>query len=930
MMFRSLCVATSQFWATMVSTMASETSSTSKGSARSEKVPPVAISPGWLGVSALFEASAARHGDALAVVDGDESLSYVYFFNRVAELAEHLRKLGVRRGSLVGLHLRRSSACLIALHAVMRAGGAYIPLDINLPAGRRELLLDDTKPELVLVDDAWVDTPAGRAFSSTGRVATLSRAGSVCRVGKSVADLEPVEDSRESGGPQGSADGSCPSDLVYIIHTSGSTGRPKGVKVTQQNLLSFLGVFGEVVRKPLNGRWLWTTPLSFDPSVVEVIWTFMMGGTVSIAPDDALAADLGSLIRHGGITHLQCTPTRAQMLLADPSDRASLGSLRQMFIGGEVLRPALAEDLLSTGLGRLTNLYGPTETTVWAFKHDVDRRGRNPIPIGVPLTTTSVMVVDKEGNNLGVDEVGELLIGGPEVSDGYHEQIELTNQVFVEFLIEGELRRVYRTGDLVSKHTDGTFTFHGRTDDQIKLRGVRIELAEIEASVESHPDVARAVVVVAGGNDSAHQRLVSFIVCRQSVDVEEVRSWLSDRLDGPMLPAEVCQLDRFPMTSSGKVDRVSLRESAESRPLRSPIERAAVDAGRQHGNESVDSLKRFSFDLEVMAIAGDMSAILGRSVETNDDFFERGGHSLLAVELFARIHARTGVLLPLRLLVDASTPFALAQRIEVEARTTATVVVPFHNTQKNNPRLWLVHGAGGNVLAFRDLATELESDWTVLGLQALGVNPSHSPDLTLQAMVERYVEAIRRTQPDGPYMVGGYSDGGYIAAHVAAHLVAEGAKVGPLVLIDAFVGSEIPSGPARLQQVFGSWSTRAKQPTVEWVLTSWKAWRRRKSDSVRDAAEAIRLSKSGYHDLFGIIDQACRNGGPVRPVVAIDSVMFRAKEANPTMRRDYWWVSELGGRATAVFVSGDHRTILQTPNVETLAAKMRMALTDWR
>ncbi len=873
----------------------------------------------FVDVAQGLRSAAKLSPEVVAVIDGETTWTYSELVDKIDALASVLQQLGVVQGGRVGLHIRRSAANLAALHAVLRVGAAYVPLDINLPNVRRSLLIEDTTPAIIIVDDDRLDEWLSEQPNTPECVVvTVSTAGEAKRcVDSNGPKITTTPRPKAVTEPRIE-----PQDLAYIIHTSGSTGRPKGVAITHANLRTFVDSFDEAVRPPHNGRWLWMTPLSFDPSVVEVMWTLLHGATIVIAPDDVLGADVGSLIRHHSVTHLQCTPTRAHLLLADPSDRAALGSLRQLFIGGEVLRPPLADSLLATGLGRLTNLYGPTETTVWAFSYDVHRDEAPPIPIGSPLADTTALVVDGDMNRVGDGIEGELILLGNDVSPGYYGRPDITAQHFLAIDIDRVSRSAYRTGDLVRRAPNGVFTFHGRSDDQVKLRGVRIELGEVESTLEAHRNVQRAAVIVTELvtelGAAVDSRLVAFVVgsAEGLVDGSAVKAWVAERLSGPMVPTSVVVVDSLPMTSSGKIDRAALRMLVVETPP------PPVPAMSRSGSLT-NSMGAFD-------VATDMSLVLGHPLEVDDDFFDHGGHSLLAIELFARIRSRTGQRFPLRLLVDSSTPRKLAESIATQTRLDATVVVPFGLASEAQPILWIVHGAGGNVLAFRDLAKQLSREWAVVGIQAMGVDPAHEPDETMQAMVERYVEAIRRSQPDGPYLLGGYSDGGYIASHIAAHMVGEGAKVGPLMLIDAFIGSAIPHGFDRIKQVHASWTNRMGQPTGTWISSSWKAWRRRHTDGARDHDVALRSAELGYADLFDVIDRACRTADPVRPVVAIDSVVFRASEANPVMRRNYTWMSELGGRSRITFAAGDHHSILRPPNVAALGESISEALRDWR
>ncbi|MFL6293834.1 MAG: amino acid adenylation domain-containing protein [Thermoanaerobaculia bacterium] len=547
---------------------------------------------------------AARTPDAVAVLGRGESWTYAELLARAAGLASHLRRLGVGPDVPVGIQMERSPSMVAAVLGVLQAGGAYLPLDPAYPEERRAFMLAD------------------------------SGAGVV------ITSLE----GNPAGGPAAS---SLPDHLAYVLYTSGSTGRPKGVQVTHRNVLSFFAGMDAVLgTEP--GTWMAVTSLSFDISVLELLWTLARGFRV-VLPDEE--RPLGPQIAEHGATHLQCTPSLAQAL-----DGEDLRSLRKLLLGGEALPPALAAGLAGRLEGDLLNMYGPTETTVWSATHTVEA-GEGPVPIGRPIANTRIYLLDRAGQPAPLGVPAELFIGGAGVARGYLARPDLTAERFVpDPFAPGERdcpggalgARLYRTGDLarwrVLAHDRGELEFLGRLDHQVKIRGHRIELGEVEARLERHPGLARAVAVARDG------QLVAYVVAHgqePAPDTAELRGWVRSELPEAMVPSLFVHLDALPLTPNGKVDRKALPAPEAPRPA------AEADAPRGLFEERLAAIWR-----DALGVDG-----FGRDA----DFFELGGHSLLVMKVVARVRTLLGVELPPRILFEAPTLAGLAARIAERA-----------------------------------------------------------------------------------------------------------------------------------------------------------------------------------------------------------------------------------------------------------------------
>ncbi|MFL5542424.1 MAG: non-ribosomal peptide synthetase, partial [Longimicrobiaceae bacterium] len=485
----------------------------------------------------LFEDQAERTPDAVAVVHEGESLTYRELNERANRLARHLVRLGAGPEARVGLCLERSTRMVEAMLAVLKAGAAYLPLDPAYPADRLAYMLEDSGAPLLVTQASLCGLlPAGGAR--------------IVRV-----DEEAERIAAEPAGAPPTGVGA--HNAAYVIYTSGSTGRPKGVVVTHANVAAFFAGMDARVGGTVPGTWLAVTRIGFDIHVLELLWTLARGFRVVVCPDLERTPEEGALtqrIRRHGVTHLQCTPTLAGAMLAELGVEA-LAGLERILLGGEALPADLAARIGAALPGRLVNLYGPTETTVWSATH-APEAGEGTVPIGRPIANTRVYVVDGDFRPQPVGVPGELYIGGAGVTRGYLDRPALTAERFVPDPFAAEPgARLYRTGDRCRWRANGTLEFLGRMDQQVKLRGYRIEPGEIEALLRRHPGVAECVVA-AREDVPGDRRLVAYVV--GEADAEALREHVRARLPEYMVPAALVALERLPLTPSGKVDHRAL------------------------------------------------------------------------------------------------------------------------------------------------------------------------------------------------------------------------------------------------------------------------------------------------------------------------------------------------------------------------------------
>ncbi|HYO16011.1 MAG TPA: amino acid adenylation domain-containing protein, partial [Thermoanaerobaculia bacterium] len=580
-------------------------------------------------VHRLFEVWAERTPEAPALVSEREEISYAELDRRANRLAHWLRSQGGGRGTRIAVAMRHSPARVEALLGVLKAGGAYVSLDPNDPPERR----------------AWILADCGaRVLISGGRG----------RERESIDRLPAENPGVETGGE----------DLAYVIYTSGSTGRPKGVEVPHRGLVSLIRWHRRVYGVTPEDRAAQMAGEGFDASVWE-LWPYLASGAAVCFPPEAARTEPSVLVpwlARAGITLCFLPTPVAELALDEPWPPEV--RLRALLTGGDRLRRRSRPE---HGF-RLVNHYGPTESTVVATWSPVVPEGdaADLPPIGRPVDGIRVCLLDPGGREVPVGVVGELSIGGEGLARGYLGRPDLTAERFVPDPSAGEPgARLYRTGDLARHQPGGELEFVARTDQQVKIRGVRIELGEVEAALAAHPGVREVAAVVR--EDGAGRKLLTACVVSAAesggFSAEALRLWLRERLPEAMIPAAFVPLDALPLTPNGKVDRRAL--------LRVPLpEEGPVGESFAAPRSATEEL-----------LAGIWAEVLGRSaIGVHDDFFELGGHSLLATQVASRVRKIFGVELPLRLLFEAPTVAGLAERVEAawrgESETPAPPIVP--------------------------------------------------------------------------------------------------------------------------------------------------------------------------------------------------------------------------------------------------------------
>ncbi len=703
-----------------------------------------------------------------------------------------------------------------------------------------------------------------------------------------------------------------PENLAYVIYTSGSTGKPRGVLLSHRGLVNHntaaINLFGITP----SDRMAQFASISFDIAIEEIFPTWIAGATLVIREEDASLA-VGDFLRwvsERSVTALDL-PTAYWHELVGELSESTLHlpeSLRIVIVGGEKASSAAlaAWHKLAGSRVRWVNTYGPTETSVIVTSFEPENWETIPpiLPIGRPIANTKIHILDEHLQPLPVGIPGDLFVAGPGLARGYLNRPEITAEKFIRdpFSSQPEAR-MYKTGDRARYLATGEIEFAGRTDDQVKIRGYRVELKEIESVLASYPGIREVVVVArenARENGPGDKHLAAYVVPsrEQAPTGSELRSYLKQKLPHYMVPSAFVLLEAMPKTPNGKVDR---RAMPAPRP-----------ADYTEPNEYVAPTD----ELEKNLVRIWCAVLSKEKIGLRDNFFDLGGHSLLAARLMHRIEQTLGQRLPLAALLQAPTVEQFATLLRQEGWSASWSSLVAIQPEGSRPPFFCVHGVGGNVVGFRDLARHMGTDQPFYALQPQGLDGKRPCMTSVTGMAESYLREIRRMQPEGPYRIGGYSFGGLVAYEMAQQLLAQELEVSLLALFDTYPG-KMESRSAQLRNL----RKLPLKDAVKFLVKkgSFVLMTLRKRLELRMLPRALRN-----------VRQACATaaaGYDVQPYAG-QVTLFRVKEKSAGSLDDpyaIWWRVAAGG-VDLREISGDHLSLLKEPQVRLLAEELNDAL----
>jgi amino acid adenylation domain-containing protein len=840
------------------------------------------------GLHELFEAQVLRTPAAPAVTFGDTRLTYAALNQRANQLASYLRGLGAASGDMVAVGLDRSADIVVAILAILKAGAVYVPLDVGYPAQRLSAILEDTSAALLLTRPGLISPSAG------ARVVDLDAARVAVAAQPSGNPGTPVR----------------PTELAYVFYTSGSTGSPKGVMTEHASVVNYIESMTGIVGVGGDDVVLGLTSVGFDASIREIFGALTRGAHLVLLPDESRrdpVAIAAAINQHGATVLLSSVPSLLGELTRLKPGTIGRG-LRVAVSSGESFHRVPAAG--RAPLGELINTYGPTECTMTStFRRATGDLPDGPDLIGEPVARARVFVLDPALNVIPPGVTGELYLAGAGLARGYRRQPGLTAERFVACPFGGPGERMYRTGDLGRWRGDGRLEILGRADDQVKVRGFRVEPGEVEAVLSGHEAVSQ-VVVLAREDRPGDVRLVAYVVPRDGArpDPAAMRRFAAEQLPSYLVPAVVVTLGKLPLTPNGKLDRGALPmpeygDSALLIPPRTPLEETIARTWRE---------------------------VLGSErIGVSSDFFDHGGHSMLAIRVASRLQAELGVTVPLQLLFAAPTVEELARELsallssadQVPKKFTIFPVSPAGDSA-DQPIVVLVHPVGGTAFCYANLAAALDARRHVLTISRNFSEPCVADFSELGA---EYAAALAEQFPGRPIVLAGWSMGGVLAHAVACQLQRLGVATPSLVLADSFPRSSGGSGSKRhsadrttlrmLDELEAAGSSGRlgallRRPRYQDLLQSFGVnWG--PEDEPSALAQLVPTWRALYSGLLSY-DPGVFTGA-AHLLQASDHPRTRTAAA------ERHWRTMVSGELTVTRVQGDHFSLLASPLVEMLA-----------
>ncbi|MDF5726150.1 MAG: amino acid adenylation domain-containing protein [Rhizonema sp. PD37] len=851
----------------------------------------------------LFEAQVALNPHHQALVFESQTLTYQQLNQRANQLAHYLIKnVRIQPDTLIGICVDRSLSMIIGILGILKAGGAYVPIDPSYPPERIEFMLQDSGTSVLLSQSFLTEKLLLTELENPPKIIYLEEEN----FAQELTD-NPI--------PQSTA-----SDLAYAIYTSGSTGTPKGVMIEHRGLVNMTSAVEQVLHLQPQSRLLQFASISFDASIWEIATTLAVGACLYLAKKETLlpSLELVNFLGDRKISHVTLPPSVLSLL-----PQASLPDWQIVVTAGEAC-PTELVNRWAKGR-RFFNAYGPTESTVCASIALVEPNGKKP-SIGKPLPNLRIYILDAQNQLLPLGIPGELCIAGVGLARGYLNRPEMTAEKFVEVELFGKTERIYKTGDLARLRSDGNLEYLGRIDNQIKLRGFRIELGEIESILLQHPSVKEAIVTLY--KTESNQSLIAYVTGITTDLSTKLKNHLSSRLPDYMVPAQIVVLDQLPLTPNGKIDRLAL-----------PTPYIKVEASYVAPRNEVEK-----------QLAEVWSAILEcQEVGIHDNFFDRGGHSLLAMKLLNDIQQVFGQQLSLSSLFQNPTIAQLAQQlyhIEVQSHPDLLSL----QLDGDAAPLFCLPGANGHGFYFRDLVRNLGTERPVYGLETPGRDGlSPLPD-SVAAHASQLLTLLRQQQAKSPYILAGYSSGCAVAFEMAAQLEQLGEKVGLLAIFDAGLVSH-PEYFTNRADVDWIWQSIQRTEALKKVSLGLEY-----DDLVAQPDDQARWNLAAeYLYWYNILPEhstlsLLKTNMKVMKVLSLNYanyqphhrisapiVLFRAQEVHDTLLQelqaisdydlpDWGWQAYTQKPVNVISIPGNHGRILYEPNVKMLATELQVAM----
>ena len=855
----------------------------------------------------LFEEQVNKTPDNIALVFEEQSLTYQELSQKANQLAHFLHQnYQIKPDTLIGICIERSLDMAIALLAVLKAGAAYVPIDSNYPEERIKYILENSKISLLLTQSFINDKLSGFFSEFSGQLINLDRLNF------------------ESFPCHNLALQSKPNDLAYVIYTSGSTGQPKGVMVEHKGLCNLALVEIETFDVHPSSRVLQFASFSFDAFIWEVLMAWGGGATLYLGNKDNLMPGLPLVerLRDDAITHITLPPSALAVLPWE-----NLPSLQTIIVAGEACSPELVK---KWSQGRdFFNGYGPTEGSVCATIAKYTSF-EEKITIGRPIPNVQVYILDSHLQPVSIGVPGELHIGGAGLARGYLDRPDLTAEKFIEVNLLGKIERIYKTGDLAKWQNDGNIEFLGRIDHQIKLRGFRIELGEIEAVLLKHPAIKEVIVNL--HKTENNQQLVAYVTGELIDDLsQQLKQHLKTHLPDYMIPSQIIRLDEFPLTPNGKIDRQALpHPNHESQSL--------YEAPRNNIEQQLTEIWSLIVECEKISI--------------HDNFFDLGGHSILAIKLLNEIQKNFNQELSLTSLFQNPTIAQLAQQLsqfEVQPSISDLLVLQ-PSGQKIS--IFCVAGSNGHAFYFRDFAMNFADEHPVYGLETPGRDGSHPLPISVEDHASSLIKTLQQKQPKGPYILIGYSSGCSVALEMAFQLEQQGEIISLLGIFDAGLVAN-PDYITKRSDLDWIWNMIERIEAVKGISLglNYEQLAAQSDDQNRWylAAEALyhhnvlpeHSTLSLLKTNLEVMKRVTLNYAAYQPnfVISAPIVLFRAQDVKEIVvqehqamshyqQSDWGWQPYSNKPVQVISVPGNHGQMLYEPNVKILADQLKKSIQE--
>ncbi|UOY09328.1 amino acid adenylation domain-containing protein [Muricauda sp. SCSIO 64092] len=850
----------------------------------------------------LFEKQANEATDNIALVSNEREITYDELDKEANRLARYLLTLGITKETLVGICIDRSPEMVIGILAILKSGGAFVPIDPQYPLERINYILDDAVIKFLLTSSRieksaempdWIE-----------KISIDTDWGQIAIQSEEKLDSSPL-----------------PKDVAYVMYTSGSTGRPKGVMIQHQSLINFLwGTISRLEMSEMNAL-LSLTTYTFDIFYLELFAPLLLGSKV-ILQDKSVNIDYIKLQKNIGLYNpdfIQATPSTWQML-------TDIGFNRQkgltILSGGEPLKEALKNRLVKIG-DKVWNMYGPTEATIWATTKLVDFD--HPVNIGSPLYNYQIYILDAMDQLTPIGIVGELCIGGDSLAKGYLGRPDLDKQKFIAHPFK-ENERLYRTGDMGRWLSNGDIEFLERRDEQVKVRGHRIELGEIENALNGLKFIKNCTVNVKEDTNGVN-RLIAYVICEEELDRKLILDHLKTSLPDYMIPSIVMKIDELPLTSNGKVNKRALPDPELSELSSQPY-----------------APPRNELEHELVQIWQDLLEI--ERVGILDNFFELGGHSIMAMRLVAQINKAFDKELSIANLFEFPTISLLSEVLFSENEIEESILVPLNDGGAKTPIFCMPPASG--TIPYYDLAKLLGDEQPLYAFQCPGLNGKTMIIRTVEELATAFIKEMKKVDPKGPYRLAGYSFGGLIALEMALQLKKEGLEVSQLFVFDTFSPSSVNSQRSRsFEELLTSLAGIINQDyNTSIELPYLKLKNKTKEEQlnilyglIKEAnIEPTEMQIRGHIGVYIGNDQAASAYQPlVGEKLDTQLILIKAealdtdslnKEYNSNIQEisyeeeDYGWQMYFNERIVVHRISGTHSTIFSHPHVREIAEKL--------